>query len=128
MGVEKPRSHLQMLVWQCFVIPAGMTAERRHSDPLPGEYSRGSARAGSRGGAGDGAGRLDRRPAGVPAVCGADRSPRLALQAGGESGPGFGLVAGVVGGSMAPAGLIDRRGEGIVSFVYFGYMSAHDAV
>ena len=48
---------------------------------------------------------FDRGPAGVPAVFGADLSPRLALRAGGESGPGFGQVAGVVGGGIAQAGL-----------------------
>ena len=80
------------------------------SDPLPGEFPRGSARAGGRGGAGGGADRLDRGPAGVPAVFGADLSPRLALRAGGESGPGFGLVAGVVGGGIAQAGRGAGRG------------------
>ena len=60
-----------------------------------------SARAGGRGGAGGGADRVDRGPAGVPAVCGADRSLRLARRAVGESGIGLGLVAGVVGGKSS---------------------------
>ena len=71
-----------------------------------------SARARGRGGAGGGADRVDRRPAGVLAVFGADLSPRLALRAGGESGPGLGLVAGVVGGGIAQAGLGAGGGVG----------------